>query len=94
MHCVKTLWVHIVFFFFFTSSSRLCVCLHSQNKGKRGDGKEPGADGLKEDVSSPDTGQQQSLNIGLDGPESTVRSPAEGASGPSNNSSNYNLACR
>ncbi|KAL7889345.1 hypothetical protein AOLI_G00016030 [Acnodon oligacanthus] len=62
-----------------------------ENKGKRGDGKEPGADGLKEDLSSPDTGQQQSLNLGLDGPGSTARRPAEGASGPSNNSSNYNL---
>ncbi|KAI4903461.1 hypothetical protein NFI96_012236 [Prochilodus magdalenae] len=62
-----------------------------ENKGKRGDGKEPAADGLKEDPSSPDTGQQQSLGIGQDSPASNASSPREGASCPASNSSNYNL---
>ncbi|XP_066535909.1 protein FAM160B1 [Hoplias malabaricus] len=58
-----------------------------ENKGKRGDGKEPGAEGLKADLSSPDTGQQKSL----DGAASNASSSAEGACGSSNSSSNYNL---
>lgn len=53
-----------------------------QNKGKRGDDKESGADGLKEDPSSPDTGQQQSAGVACDGARAAVHA---------NNSSNYNL---
>uniref|UniRef100_A0A8B9HRJ9 FHF complex subunit HOOK-interacting protein C-terminal domain-containing protein n=1 Tax=Astyanax mexicanus TaxID=7994 RepID=A0A8B9HRJ9_ASTMX len=49
-----------------------------ENKGKRADSKEAAAEGLREDLSSPDTGQPQS--------------PGPGAGSPSNNSgSNYNL---
>lgn len=59
-----------------------------QNKGKRVDDTESGADG-KEDPSSPDTGQQQSAGVVCD-----TSSPARGAGAAlhTNNSSNsYNL---
>lgn len=63
-----------------------------ENKGKRADSKETAAEGLKEDLSSPDTGQPQIPNLGQDGSVSNASSPTEGASSPSNNSgSNYNL---
>ncbi|XP_072533496.1 FHF complex subunit HOOK interacting protein 2A [Salminus brasiliensis] len=60
-----------------------------ENKGKRADGKEPAA----EDLSSPDTGQQQVPDLCQGGSVSNASSPTEGASSPSNNnnSSNYNL---
>lgn len=60
-----------------------------QNKGKRVDDKVAGADGQKEDPSSPDTGQQQSDGVACDN-----GSPAHGAAAAlhTNNSSNsYNL---
>lgn len=61
-----------------------------QNKGKRADDKEPGADGLKEDPSSPDTGQQESAGVQCD-----TGSPANGAGAAlhtnNNTTSSYNL---
>ncbi|KAK2853046.1 hypothetical protein Q7C36_008247 [Tachysurus vachellii] len=60
-----------------------------ENKGKRVDDKVPGADGQKEDPSSPDTGQQQSDGVACDN-----SSPAHGAAAAlhTNHSSNsYNL---
>lgn len=63
-----------------------------ENKGKRADSKEPAAEGLREDLSSPDTGQPQIPSLGQDGSVSNASSPTEGASSPSNNTgSNYNL---
>ncbi|XP_007238564.3 protein FAM160B1 [Astyanax mexicanus] len=63
-----------------------------ENKGKRADSKEAAAEGLREDLSSPDTGQPQSPGPVQDGSVSNASSPTEGAGSPSNNSgSNYNL---
>lgn len=62
-----------------------------QNRAKRGDDKESGADVLKDDPSSPDTGQQQGAGVACD-----ASSPADGAGAAmhtnnANNSSSYNL---
>lgn len=59
-----------------------------QNKGKRGDNKESGADGVKEDLSSPDTGQQQSAGVARD---TSSSADGAGAAVHANNSSSYNL---
>ncbi|KAM9477522.1 FHF complex subunit HOOK interacting protein 2A [Clarias gariepinus] len=62
-----------------------------ENRAKRGDDKESGADVLKDDPSSPDTGQQQGAGVACD-----ASSPADGAGAAmhtnnANNSSSYNL---
>ncbi|XP_076831149.1 FHF complex subunit HOOK interacting protein 2A [Brachyhypopomus gauderio] len=73
-----------------------------ENKAKRGDIKGSDVEGLKEDLSSPDTGQQGHMGVGQEGhvgvgqddPAAFSSSPAHegGASAlPSNSSSNYNL---
>lgn len=58
-----------------------------QNKGKRADSRESGADWFKEDPSSPDTGQQQSAGVACD-----MSSPADGAGATVHaNNGSYNL---
>ncbi|XP_062851017.1 protein FAM160B1 [Trichomycterus rosablanca] len=61
-----------------------------ENKGKREDGKESGAQGLKEDTSSTNMGQQK--NVGTDGDASIPARGASAAAATSNsNISSYNL---
>uniref|UniRef100_A0A4W4GSX9 FHF complex subunit HOOK-interacting protein C-terminal domain-containing protein n=1 Tax=Electrophorus electricus TaxID=8005 RepID=A0A4W4GSX9_ELEEL len=65
-----------------------------ENKAKRGDDKDADVESLKEEMSSPDTGQQVHASADQDGPTANTSSPAHvgGASVlPGNSSSNYNL---
>lgn len=56
-----------------------------QNKGRQGDDKESRTDGVKEDPSSPDTGQQQSAGVACDGAGAAIHT------NNANKDSSYNL---